>query len=129
MTAFAPRSTSRNNRRRQPRLDVDAPARLLAGTSVLEGRIENISSGGASFLCPQIEPALPIGAKVTLVAPGVGEAGADLECASHVIRTDVLCDASGELRVYALAFDRPFDAAAETTGNSAPAAPPQDADR
>ena len=107
MTAFAPRSST--NRRRQPRIDVDAPARLIEGTTILTGKIENISLGGASFVTPQIDPELAVGAAVTLVAPSVGDDGKDLENPGRVIRTDVLYDASGEIRSYALAFDHPAD--------------------
>lgn len=127
MTAFAPRSTSRSNRRRQPRLDVDAPARLVAGATELAGRIENISAGGASFLTPQIEPELPVGGALTLVVSGVSDDGTDLECPSRVIRTDVLYDSSGEQRCYALAFDRPIDELAGADADPAPGVAPPDA--
>ena len=121
MTAFAPRSSTRTNRRKQPRVDVDAPARLSNGTSVLTGKIENISLGGVSFITPQIDPELAAGTAVTLVAPSVGDDGADLETKGRIIRTDVLCDASGEVRCYALAFDPP------TGDDAAPDAPAADA--
>jgi hypothetical protein len=120
MTAFAPRSSTRTNRRRQPRIDVDAPARLTDGTTVLTGKIENISLGGASFITPQIDPELAVGAAVTLVAPSVGDDGKDLENPSRIIRTDVLFDASGEVRSYALAFDPAADDGKPADADSAP---------
>ena len=104
MTAFAPRNSTRVNRREHTRTDVDDAARLVGGTSVLGGRIENISSGGVSFITPQLEPALEVGARVTLVTPGTGEDGAEVERSCHVIRTDVLLGGSGEERTYALGF-------------------------
>jgi hypothetical protein len=105
MTAFAPRNAKRVNRREHERAEVDAPARLVDGTIVLAGRIENISDGGASFVTPQLDPELEVGAHVTLVAPGAGDDGADVERRGHVIRTDVLFGAAGEERTYALGFE------------------------
>jgi len=109
MTSIPPRSSNRPNRREHSRLEVDAPARLLEGTTVLTGRIENVGPGGAAFITPEMEPELPVGARVTLVAPGAGDGGGDLEFQGRIIRADEYCDGSGESRSYALGFDHPID--------------------
>jgi len=107
---FPPRAINRPNRRASERLELSAPARLTDGAAEFQGQIENVGAAGAAFITREMEPELPVGARVTLVAPGAGDAGADLAFSGHVVRTDVLCDGGGDSRAYAVEFDERADA-------------------
>ena len=72
--------------------------------------MENISVMGAAFVTTQIEPELPVGTLVTLVARGVIPVDTDLVTEGHVIRSEVFCTGAGETRLYALGFEQPIKA-------------------
>ena len=98
------RAPERENRRAAARLEADAPARLAGGASSLEGRLENVSATGVAFLTSTIEPEIPIGTQVVVVASGLGENGADREFRGRIVRTETLFDVTGEVRMYAVTF-------------------------
>src|SRR6185436_747081 len=109
MPSLPPMRPSRPNRRTDARQPVDAPARLRQGQTVLEGKIENLSSRGAAFATGTMTPEFAVDARVTLVLPGAGDAGAELELPGRVVRTEEFSDGDGETRSYALEFDEPVD--------------------
>jgi hypothetical protein len=113
MATQPPHRPGRANRRHHERLPIDAAARLVEGTNSFEGRIENISTGGAAFITSTVEPELAVGAAVTIVAAGAGDDGGDLSLAGRIVRVDSMCDLSGDSLVYAVAFDQPIEMPAD----------------
>jgi hypothetical protein len=106
---IAPRKSARPERCVFERLTVDSPARLHDGSTVLEGRIENVNAMGLAFATSTMYPELPVGTRVRLVAPGSAEDGSDLQLHGRMLRSVEYCDGAGDSRSYAIGLDEQFE--------------------
>lgn len=86
---------------------MDAPARLVAGGVSIEGRIENISAVGASFITSDTSHEFGNGTLVTLCAPDGDGTGGPKRIAGRLVRSETLCSPAGDEIAYAVEFDIP----------------------
>lgn len=105
---FQRRAQERENRRQHARMVVDTPARMSGGATSFDGKIDNVSATGASFITPTLDPEVAVGSNVVLMAPAPN--GGERELRGRVVRSEVLFDVGGEVRTYAVAFDHPTTA-------------------
>ncbi len=96
-------------RRDAPRREVSMDARLVHDDGVLEGEVENVASGGASFSTRTTEPELAADTHVVLRATiATPDGDRRIERRGRVTRCEDFFDGEEDVMTYAISFDEPL---------------------
>ena len=97
-------------RRAEDRTELRLVARLAHPTGSIFGHLEDVSSGGASFVTTTLDPELEEGTDVVLILTSPANAiPAEVHCTAKIVRAEDFCDAESEVMTYAMTFDEALD--------------------
>ena len=95
-----------DDRRADPRTETVFDAQLEFEGEVLEGRIVDISFGGAKFVTTSVDPPIAAGSHVVLtVEPGPVAGASELTWAGTIVRAERSGDDGPDRFAYAISFD------------------------
>ena len=99
-----------SERRLEDRVPIRLVARLAHPVGSIFGHLENISTGGASFVTGTMDPELADGTDVVLILTSPPNAiSEEVHCTAKIVRAEDFVDGVAETMTYAVAFDEALE--------------------